>query len=141
MAVLQVLFQYQNFPVTGAEAEGVQIEEFDFEWGLSIVDLSQPGEVTAEGTHRTTEPSAAVAVTTLQSSTGAVRQSSNTFSTSSLPSACDATAPCDPVQNGHWFSLLVNAANNSRSPTVQRDGPRMTGCISSENAFPKISGR
>ena len=35
----------------------------------------------------------------------------------------DATAPCDPVQNGHWLTEETNAAKSSRSPTLQSDAP------------------
>ena len=40
---------------------------------------------------------------------GAVRQSSTTACQTSSPSAYDATAPWEPVQNGHWLSSDVNA--------------------------------
>ena len=60
-----------------------------------------------------------------RSSTGAVRQSCRTASQTSSPSAYDATAPWDPVQNGHWLSEETKAAKSSRSPGVQSDGPRM----------------
>lgn len=60
-------------------------------------------------------------------STGAVRQSASTASTTSAdPNATVATAPWDSVQNGHWFSDETNAANSSRSATDQSEGPRMT---------------
>jgi hypothetical protein len=57
---------------------------------------------------------------------GAVRQSSTTACQTSSPSAYDATAPWEPVQNGHWFSNDVNPAKSSRSPALQSDGPRIT---------------
>jgi hypothetical protein len=58
-------------------------------------------------------------------SSGALRQSSRTCAVIPSPRAFDATAPWAPVQNGHWLSREVNAANSSRSPTAHSDGPRM----------------
>ena len=40
---------------------------------------------------------------------GAVRQSRTTACQTSSPSAYDATAPWEPVQNGHWLRSEVNA--------------------------------
>src|SRR5207245_8574480 len=79
-------------------------------------------------------------------SSGAVRQSASTASTSlsSFPScfrASDATAPCAPVQKRHWFRREVNAANSSRSPTLHDEGPRITACVQSHIGRPKNSGR
>jgi len=53
--------------------------------------------------------------------------------------AYGATAPWDSVQNGHWFWAETNAANNSRSPTDQSEGPRMTRWRAAENGCPNIS--
>ena len=64
---------------------------------------------------------------------GAVRQSATTASQSSSPSAYDATAPWEPVQNGHWLSNEVNPANSSRSPGLHSDVPRITSSSASEN--------
>ena len=72
---------------------------------------------------------------------GAVRQSATTACQTSSPSAYDATAPWEPVQNGHWLRSEVNAAKSARSPGLQSDGPRMTRWSSSENGRPKSSGR
>ena len=72
---------------------------------------------------------------------GAVRQSSTTACQTSSPSAYDATAPWEPVQNGHWLSSDVNAAKSSRSPALQSDGPRIVRSSASENGCPKSSGR
>ena len=57
------------------------------------------------------------------SSIGAVRQSDSTARQTSSPSAYDATAPCEPVQNGHWLSEETNAAKSSRSPGAPVGGP------------------
>src|SRR3954454_7486595 len=73
--------------------------------------------------------------------TGAVRQSSTIACQTSSPSAYDATAPCEPVQNRHWLSCDVNAAKSSRSPALQSEGPRITSCSAAENGCPKSSGR
>ena len=72
---------------------------------------------------------------------GAGRQSATTASQTSSPNAYDATAPCEPAQNGHWCNSEVNPANSSRSPGVQSDGPRITSSSAFENGRPKISGR
>lgn len=60
--------------------------------------------------------------------TGAVRQSVRTASIKSCSIQYDATAPWAPVQNLQASKLAVKAANNSRSPAVHGDGPRMTSC-------------
>src|SRR5437763_13767245 len=70
---------------------------------------------------------------------GAVRQSSTTARQTSSPSAYDATAPWEPIQNGHWFSNEVKAAKSSRSPALQSDGPRITRSSSSEKGVPNSS--
>ena len=75
------------------------------------------------------------------SSTGAVRQSRRTASQTSSPSAYDATAPWAFVQNTHWLSDDTNAANSSRSPSLQSDGPRNASSSASEYGRPKSSGR
>jgi hypothetical protein len=67
-----------------------------------------------------------------RSSTGAVRQSLLTASQTSSPSAYDATAPWAFVQKGHWLSTETNAANSSRSPADQSDGPRIAASSDSE---------
>src|SRR4051794_11235286 len=72
---------------------------------------------------------------------GAVRQSATTAAQTSSPSAYDATAPWEPVQNGHWFSNDVKPAKSPRSPALQSDGPRNTSSRRSENGRPKSSGR
>jgi hypothetical protein len=64
-----------------------------------------------------------------------------TASQISSPSAYDATAPWDPVQNGHWLTEDTNAANSSRSPTLQSDGPFIARSSVSEKGRPKSSGR
>src|SRR5207245_5905970 len=71
---------------------------------------------------------------------GAVRQSSTTACQTSSPSAYDATAPWEPIQNGHWLSSEVKPANSSRSPALQSDGPRITTSSSSENGVPNRYG-
>src|SRR3954468_10822348 len=72
---------------------------------------------------------------------GAGRQSATTASQTSSPSAYDATAPWEPVQKGHCRSSDVNAANSSRSPALQSDGPRIATSSASEKGSPKSSGR
>ena len=70
------------------------------------------------------------------SPTGAERQSRLTASHVSFPSAYDATAPWEPVQNGHWLTAETNAAKSSRSPTLQSDGPCIASSSVSENGRP-----
>ncbi len=72
---------------------------------------------------------------------GAERQSSTTACQTSSPSAYDATAPWEPVQNGQWLSNDVNPAKSSRSPGDQSDGPRNTSSSFAENGRPNCSGR
>ena len=52
---------------------------------------------------------------------GAARQSATIASQTSSPSAYDATAPWEPVQNGHWLRREVNPANSSRSPALHEN--------------------
>jgi len=72
---------------------------------------------------------------------GAERQSSTTACQTSSPSAYDATAPWEPVQNGHWLSNDVKAAKSSRSPGLHSEGPRIARSSASEYGRPKSSGR
>ena len=44
------------------------------------------------------------------------------------------------VQNGHWWSSEVNAANSSRSPGLQSDGPRIARSSSSEYGARRTRG-
>ena len=75
-------------------------------------------------------------------SSGALRQSSITAFTKLVSfSASAATAAWESVQKTHWFNFEVNAANSSRSPTLQSEGPRITACVHSHCGAPKNSGR
>ncbi|MBW8867975.1 MAG: hypothetical protein JF610_11720 [Acidobacteria bacterium] len=47
----------------------------------------------------------------------------------SLVSADAATAAWALVQNRHSFSHDTKAANNTRSPTLHSDGPRITAYV------------
>ena len=76
-----------------------------------------------------------------RSSIGAVRQSRSTARQTSSPSAYAATAAWAFVQNGHWLSDETKAANSSRSPADQSDGPRIARSSAAEYGRPKTSGR
>jgi hypothetical protein len=69
-----------------------------------------------------------------------VRQSASTAFQTSSPSAYDATAPWERVQNGHWLSDETNPANSSRSPGDHSDGPRIAASSAVENGRPNSSG-
>src|SRR6185437_10904253 len=55
--------------------------------------------------------------------------------------AYDATAPWASVQKGHWLSFDTNAANSSRSGSLQSDGPFITSWKYAETGSPNSSGR
>jgi hypothetical protein len=59
-------------------------------------------------------------------SMGADSKSSSTCCVRVSSKAIAATAAWALVQNRHWLSRDTNAANSSRSPTVQADGPRIS---------------
>ena len=63
---------------------------------------SSPGSRASPAAARRSAPSASRAATACQTSS---------------PSAYDATAPWEPVQNGHWLSDETKAAKSSRSPS------------------------
>jgi hypothetical protein len=84
------------------DASGSFAYVVDTPGGLSIVDLSESGEVEARATQGTTEPSAAVAVTTLESKDGTVRTIAGLMSADSLLELFDVTDPSRPVTVGTY---------------------------------------
>jgi hypothetical protein len=77
--------------------------------GLSIVDLGRAGEVEAEATLGTAEPSASLAVTTLRTADGVDRTIAGVMGVNSLLELFDVTDPTAPVSVGTY-----------RNPTRER---------------------